>query len=253
MKKFMLLIQTILLTLLMGFAAWYSDFEDKTSLGSSLKDAGGGQVINAGFVCQDKVYNSELMAPYDVLQHTVYRDPENYVKCFIVTADGEPFTTSEGITITPHYSFDDAPRIDILVIPSTENSMEGDLQNLRYMEWLGQAIRSADHVISLCDGAFPLAAGGALNHRTATTFPGDRDAFKKKFPEVDVRYDVNFVVDGKYITSVGGALSYEPALYLVEKLYSRENAERTAEGLVIDWDLANIPHLVVGKATARQE
>ncbi|MCB0297510.1 MAG: DJ-1/PfpI family protein [Calditrichae bacterium] len=252
MKKFMLLIQTILLTLLMGFAAWYSNFDDKTSLGSSLKDAGGSHIINAGFVCLDKVYNSELMAPYDILQHTVYRDPKNYVNCFIVTPDGEPFTSSEGITIIPHYSFDNAPPIDILIIPSTENSMEIDLKNRRYMEWLGQTIPSADYVMSLCDGAFPLAAGGALNGRTATTFPGDRDAFKKMFPEIDVRYDVNFVVDGKYITAVGGALSYEPALYLVEKLYSRENAERTAQGLVIDWDLANIPHLVVGKATARQ-
>ena len=252
MKKFMLLIQTILLTLLMGFAAWYSNFDDKTSLGSSLKDAGGSHIINAGFVCLDKVYNSELMAPYDILQHTVYRDPKNYVNCFIVTPDGEPFTSSEGITIIPHYSFDNAPPIDILIIPSTENSMEIDLKNRRYMEWLGQTIPSADYVMSLCDGAFPLAACGALNGRTATTSPGDRDAFKKMFPEIDVRYDVNFVVDGKYITAVGGALSYEPALYLVEKLYSRENAERTAQGLVIDWDLANIPHLVVGKATARQ-
>ncbi len=29
-----------------------------------------GTVLNAGFVCVEKVYNSELMAPYDVLQHT---------------------------------------------------------------------------------------------------------------------------------------------------------------------------------------
>ena len=105
-------------------------------------------------------------------------------------------------------------------------------------------MKTASYVVTLCDGAFPLAATGALNGRVATTFPGDRDRLKEMFPEIDVRYDVNFVVDGKFITSVGGALSYEPALYLVEKLYSKENAHRTGEGLVLDWDLEKVPHFI---------
>jgi transcriptional regulator GlxA family with amidase domain len=60
-----------------------------------------------------------------------------------------------------------------------------------------------------------------------------------------VLYDVNFVSDGKFVTSVGGALSYEPALYLVEKLYSIDNAKRIAQGLVLDWDRKKIPHRIV--------
>ena len=44
-----------------------------------------------------------------------------------------------------------------------------------------------------------------------------------------MQYDANFVVDGKYITSVGGALSYEPALYLVEHLYGAEHARLRIE------------------------
>ncbi len=55
-----------------------------------------------------------------------------------------------------------------------------------------------------------------------------------------------FVHDGKFITSVGGGLSYEPAFYLVEKLYSKEHAKRTAGGLVWDWELEKVPHWVVG-------
>jgi transcriptional regulator GlxA family with amidase domain len=61
-----------------------------------------------------------------------------------------------------------------------------------------------------------------------------------------VHFEASFVVDGKYITSVGGAASYEPALYLVERLYSREYAVRTAKGLVIDWDLRKVAHFVAG-------
>lgn len=204
-------------------------------------------VLTAGFVGIDGVYNSELMAPYDVVQHSVFRDSVNYIAPFIVSPDGQPFTTFEGITITPHYSFDDAPAIDILIIPSTEGSMSADLDNEALMTWLKQAVERAQYVVTTCDGAFPLAATGALDGRAATTFPADRDRLAEMFPEVDVRYDANFVVDGKFITSVGGALSYEPALYLVEMLYGYEHARRTAEGLVLDWDAKAIPHLIAGQ------
>ena len=80
------------------------------------------RVLNAAFVCVEDVDNSELMAPYDVLQHSFYRDSTSYIRCFIVTPDGEPFTTFEGIRITPDYSFENAPPVDILVIPSTKTS-----------------------------------------------------------------------------------------------------------------------------------
>ncbi len=204
-------------------------------------------VLTAGFVGIETVYNSELMAPYDVLQHSVFRDSVNYVETFIVSPDGQPFTTFEGITIVPHYSFDEAPPIDILVIPSTGGSMTADLENEALMTWLKEAVERARYVITVCDGAFPLAATGALDGRTATTFPGDRDRLAAMFPNIEVRYDANFVVDGKFVTSVGGARSYEPALYLVETLYGSEHVQRTAEGLVLDWDVGSIPHLIAGQ------
>ncbi|MGH7494685.1 MAG: DJ-1/PfpI family protein [bacterium] len=179
-----------------------------------------------------------------MLQHSIYRDPDDYIRCFIVTPEGKPFRTSEGILITPDFSFTNAPEMDILLIPGTETSMTSDLQNAHFMSWLKQAIAAAEYVITLCDGAFPLAATGALDGRTATTFPGDREELATRFPKIQFRNDVTLVVDGKYLTSVGGALSYEPALYLVEKIYSREQAMKTAKGLVIDWDLQKVSHFI---------
>jgi len=207
------------------------------------------KIRQAAFVCLPDVYNSELMAPYDILQHSIYRDSLNYIACYVITPDGKPFVTSEGITIVPHYSFHDAPPADIVIIPSTENSMGSDLKNEPYMAWIKKTADSAEFVMTLCDGAFPLAATKLLNGRVATTFPGDRERFKELFPEIDVR-EVNFVVDGKYITSVGGALSYEPALWLLEHLYSAENARLTAKGMVLDWDISKIPHEIIEHSTS---
>jgi len=211
-----------------------------------LAQAAPAGVLRAGFVVTPGVFNSELMAPYDVLEHTRYRDENDYVACFVIAQTMEPLRTAEGIWITPHHSFADAPELDIVIIPSGEHSMDSDLENGAYVAYLEKVIAGADWVISLCDGAFPFAATGALNGRIATTFPGDRDAFAARFPEIDVRYDVRFVVDGRFITSVGGAPSYEPAFWLVDHLYGSEHAARTAQGLVFDWDPGMLPHLVVG-------
>lgn len=208
-------------------------------------EAAGGDVLNVAFLAVETVYNSELMAPYDVIQHTIFRDEAHYMLPFIVSPDGKPITTFEGIEIQPHYSFETAPEIDILIIPSSGNSMTADLENEALISWIAEVVDEVQYVITVCDGAFPLAATGMLNGRVATTFPSDRDAFAEMFPEVDVRYDANFVVDSKFITSVGGAMSYEPAFFLVEHLYSEESAKRIGEGLVWDWHLEDVPHVIV--------
>ncbi len=205
----------------------------------------GARVRTAGFLITPQVFNSELMAPYDVFQHSIFRDRSDYIETFIVSEDGLPVETFEGILVTPHYSFETAPDIDILVIPSTGGSMTVDLENEALMAWLSGAVRDAEWIVTVCDGAFPLAATGVLDGRTATTFPGDREAFQTRFPEIDVRFDKRIVVDGKYITSVGGAMSYEPAFYLVERMYGKEHADLTAEGLVWPWDRSAVPMLEV--------
>lgn len=65
------------------------------------------------------------------------------------------------------------------------------------------------------------------------------------FPALDVRKVVLFVHYGKYITSAGGAKSFQAALYLCEYLYVKKIAQSLAGGLVIDWNLEKVPHLVI--------
>lgn len=214
---------------------------------NTLAGAPGARVRTAAFVVTDGVYNSELMAPYDVLHHTIYRDELDYIAPFIVSPDGGPVTTFEGLSVGAHFSFDDAPHADILVIPSTEGSLGRDLEDSRYMSYVTRAVADAEWVLTVCDGAFPLAATGVLDGRIATTFPGDREAFAKRFPAIDVRDDVRLVVDGRYMTSVGGGMSYEPAFWLVEHLWGPERVAGNAAGLVWPWSSDDDAFLVVDR------
>ena len=57
------------------------------------------RVRTAAFVVTQGVFNSELMAPYDVLHHTLYRDKTDYIAPFVVARDLEPVVTFEGLTV----------------------------------------------------------------------------------------------------------------------------------------------------------
>ena len=209
--------------------------------------------LTAGFLVVDGVYNSELMAPYDVLQHTVFHVDEaagGGIRVLTVSPDGEPITTFEGLRLVPDHGFDDVPPLDVLVVPSAEGSMDEDLENRRMIDWVRRTGRKARFVMSLCDGAFVLAEAGLLDGRQATTFPADYQAFSDRFAGVDLKINVSFVHDGPALTSQGGARSYDLAMYLVDLLYGEEAAAGVGRGLLIPWppEPKTMPNIVVEPA-----
>ncbi|HEX9637869.1 MAG TPA: DJ-1/PfpI family protein [Acidobacteriota bacterium] len=194
-----------------------------------------------GFLVLPGVYNSELMAPYDVFDHLRFRI-EDAPQVFTVAPAPGAIRTFEGLHLLPHYTFENAPPIDLLVVPSAEHNMDSDLENANLIGWVRRTGARARLLLSLCDGAFLLAQAGLLDELEATTFPGDQDRFAQMFPRVQLQRGISFVHDGKAVTSVGGAKSYDAALYLVEQLYGRAAAERIATGLVIDWKLSALKY-----------
>jgi len=202
---------------------------------------------NVAFLIMDGTYNTEFTAPYDIFQHTQYRKNIKQMNVFSVADTDHPITTFEGLKIIPDFNYltDQLPKIDILVVPSAEHHLDSDLDNKKMLNFIQKVNQEASFVTSHCDGAFVLAKAGVLKHKVSTTFPSDIAAMKEMFPNLDIRKDVLFVHDGKYITSAGGAKSFEAALYLCEYLYGAKIARSLAKGLVIDWDLKKVPHLIV--------
>jgi transcriptional regulator GlxA family with amidase domain len=198
------------------------------------------------FLIMDGVYNTELTAPMDIFHHTAFHT-DTAMHVFTVAKTTDPVRTFEGLRILPDYSYlsSDLPKIDILVVPSAEHHLDTDLEDREMIEFVRQAGNQADYVLSLCDGAFVLAQAGLLNGHESTTFPGDIETYQQRFPHLRVHADVLFVHDDRFITSAGGARSFEPALYLVEYLYGKKCADGIARGMVIDWDLGSIPRLIV--------
>ncbi len=204
---------------------------------------------NVAFLIMDGTYNTELTAPYDIFQHTIYREHIKAMNVFTVANTLDPIRTFEGIYLLPDFDYtqEEFPKIDILVVPSAEHHLDTDLEDEAMISFVKKVDEAALFITSHCDGAFVLAKAGLLENVVSTTFPSDIETMRKTFPELDIRKEVLFVHDGKYITSAGGAKSFEAALYLAEYLYGAEIARSLAGGLVIDWDLSQVPHLVLEK------
>ncbi|WP_350287316.1 DJ-1/PfpI family protein [uncultured Croceitalea sp.] len=202
---------------------------------------------NVAFLIMDGVYNTEFTAPYDIFQHTQFREGIKAMNTFTVANTLAPITSFEGVRILPDFDYtkDPLPKIDILVVPSAEHHLDTDLKDTTMINFVKMVDRDALFMTSHCDGAFVLAKAGVLDSVTSTTFPSDIETYKKRFPYLAVKDSVLFVHDGKYITSAGGAKSFEAALYLCEYLYGKEIAKSLAKGLVIDWNLDDVPHLTL--------
>jgi transcriptional regulator GlxA family with amidase domain len=201
---------------------------------------------NVGFLIMDGTFNTEFTAPFDIFQHTQYRENIKAMNVFTVANTLEPITTFEGVKILPDFDYtsNNMPEIDILVIPSAEHHIDSDLNDVVMISFVKKVDEKALYMTSHCDGAFVLAKAGLLDTIASTTFPGDLDKYQKMFPQLNVKKNSYFVHDGKYITSAGGAKSFEASLYLCEVLYGKEIAESLAKGLVIDWDVNKVPHFI---------
>lgn len=203
--------------------------------------------LRAAFLLVDGIYNTELVAPLDILDHVKYQRQPG-IEVFTVSADGESITTAEGLVIAADHSFASAPAPDILVVASAEHSRDSDLEDSAMIDWVRDRGAQARYVMSLCWGAFVLAESGLLDDRAATTFPRDFETFAERFPEIALRRGPSFVHDGPMITSQGGIRSFDAAMYLIDHLYGPDVARAVGGGLLIDWPPATsaLPPEVVG-------
>ena len=123
----------------------------------------------------------------------------------------------------------DAEDFDAVAIPGGFES-QGFFEDA-YSETVLQTLRDFEQsrkpVASICVGALPLAKSGILNGKRATTYHLMDGKRRKQLAELGANVvDAAIVTDDNKITSTSPATAIEVALNLVERLTSRQNAER---------------------------
>ena len=185
------------------------------------------QQVTVGILVLDQPYITEMAGPLDVYHHVA----ADKIKVYLISDTDKEMKTYEGMPFRAHYTIANAPRLDVLVVPSGFGSLDRDTKNVPVIEWIKKAAREAKYVTSHCEGAFLLATAGLLNGKNATTFPADRAQLRRRFPAAKV-LDQRVVVDGNLVTSAGGLASYEGSLWVIAQLFGQQEANRIGEALV---------------------
>ncbi|MFJ4833573.1 GlxA family transcriptional regulator [Streptomyces sp. NPDC088747] len=94
-------------------------------------------------------------------------------------------------------------------------------------------IRPGTRIVSICTGAFVLAAAGLLDGRRATTHWQVAGLFRRMFPHVPLDPDVLFVDDGSILTSAGAASGVDVCLHIVRADHGSELANTVARRCVV--------------------
>jgi AraC family transcriptional regulator, transcriptional activator FtrA len=158
----------------------------------------------------------------------------------VCSAGGRPVTTSQGMTISAEAGLEALGGADLVIVPGTVPDLVPAQQAA--LAALAAAHERGARVMSICTGAFVLAAAGMLDGRRATTHWGYCDRLAAEHPAVDVDPDVLYIDDGDVLTSAGIAAGMDLCLHVV-----RGDLGADAATAIARWNVV-APHRDGGQA-----
>lgn len=155
--------------------------------------------MNFGILVFNQVEELDFVGPWEMLAMwaKVADGPEN---CLVVSQSHEPVICAKGLSINPHVSFADCPKLDYLLVPGGQGTRQ-EVNNAVLVDFVARQAKSCKAVLSVCTGSFILHAAGLLSGRTATTHWGSLERLRT-LGDVQV-VEQRFVRDGNVWTSAG--------------------------------------------------
>lgn len=190
-----------------------------------------GRHLRVAFVLTEGATMIDFAGPWEVFQDVHVHDRGKTMdemmpfELYTVGASRTPIHTSgngrPGMSVTPDYTFADAPTPDVVVV-GAQHGADG------LSGWL-QRLDSKTVIMSVCTGAFKLGAAGLLDGKEATTHHEYYDAFQERNPKVKVVRSKRFVQSDARIFTAGGLSSgIDLALHVVALYFGDEVASSTA-------------------------
>lgn len=158
---------------------------------------------------------------------------EQPFKVSLIGVSRDTIEARHGMGILPHYGFNDAPAVDLLIVPG--GLMSQPLACEVTHAWVKHVSDVAALTASVCTGAFLLGTLGMLEGLPVTTHWEDIADLRAKFPQLDVKEKMPFVDTGRVVTSAGISAGIGMSLHLVERVLGAKMAVATARQMEYDW------------------
>ncbi|MGE7438463.1 GlxA family transcriptional regulator [Kitasatospora sp. NPDC001175] len=154
--------------------------------------------------------------------------PETPYEMTVCALDAK-VTTSAGFALIAGGELEQVRVADTVIVPGFEPILQ--LPNA-VLDALAEARDRGRRVVSICTGAFALAAAGVLDGLHATTHWKHIEELERDFPAITVDRDVLYVDEGDVLTSAGVCCGIDLCLHIVRRDLGAVVANQIARGLV---------------------
>jgi transcriptional regulator GlxA family with amidase domain len=154
--------------------------------------------------------------------------PETPYEMTVCALDSKVATTA-GFTLVAGGGLEQVRAADTVIVPGGEPVLRPPEAVLGV---LAEARDRGRRVMSICTGAFALAAAGVLDGLHATTHWKHIEDLERDFPAVKVDRDVLYVDEGEVLTSAGACCGIDLCLHVVRRDLGALVANQIARGLV---------------------
>ena len=147
------------------------------------------------------------------------------------SVDGRPVRGQYGIAMDVDGGLERVASAGTVVVPGWPD-VDAPVPDALIRALVGAHANGA-RLVSICSGAFALAATGLLDGARATTHWRHADALARRHPGVDVDPAVLYVDAGSVLTSAGSAAGLDLCLHLVRRDHGPDVASHVARRLVV--------------------
>ncbi|MBZ0216310.1 MAG: transcriptional regulator FtrA [Fimbriimonadaceae bacterium] len=148
-----------------------------------------------------------------------------------VALEKGPLRAAGGLEITVTGSEADLEQAGTIIIPGWRGKDESVPATL--CKALRRAHKRGARLVSICSGAYVLAAAGLLDGRRVTTHWRYVEDFSDKYPGVFVEPDSLYIEDGNILSSAGSSAGIDLCLYIVRRDFGTKIANSVARRLVM--------------------
>lgn len=159
----------------------------------------------------DDVVLTEALLPYETFSRA--KLPCGFPAYNVFFCGNEEIDNKEGLLIGSKHNLDRLSIADTIIVPGVRD-LESII-DIAILDGIRKHAERGGRILSICTGAFVLAATGLLNHLEVTTHWMHTSLLQKKYPHVIVNPEVLYIDNGQILTSAGAIAGLDLCLYVV--------------------------------------
>lgn len=156
---------------------------------------------------------------------------ENWYRFLSCAIEGGPLRAHGGFSLLPDHGVELIDLADMIIVPGWKGAKEPVPEAL--CEQLRRAYDRGSRLVSICSGAFVLAATGLLDGGVATTHWRYADALSDQYPSITVDNASLYRTHGRIFTSAGSAAGMDLLIEIIRQDFGAEASNSVARRLVM--------------------